>query len=200
MITSAGRALRTREDQGRAARDELCLRNRQGNRSVNLQLLEEIARHLLKRCSSHGHIELGIHLVAAPEMTRLNEQFLHHAGSTDVITFDYAGHAAQAPPPTRPVAKVRAADRADAGPALWGEIFICLDEAVAQARRFRTTWQSEVTRYLVHGLLHLHGYDDGHPAARLRMKREENRLLRDVSRRFALERLARNPRTASRRL
>ena len=34
--------------------------------------------------------ELGVYLVATPEMTRLNETFLQHAGSTDVITFDYA--------------------------------------------------------------------------------------------------------------
>ena len=67
-----------------------------------------------------------------------------------------------------------------------GDIFVCLDDAVAQARQFRTTWQSELVRYVIHGLLHLRGYDDRHPAARRKMKREENRRLREITRRFPL--------------
>lgn len=198
---SAGRGLRARGGevrgarcQGRTSGGELLLRNRQRTRRVNLRLLQEIVQDLLTCDFPHRRVELGIHLVAAPEMIRLNEQFLSHAGSTDVITFDHADSAGQAssPVPTNTVGPAR--DRQDAGPVLWGEIFICLDDAVAQARRFRTTWQSEVARYLIHGLLHLHGYDDQRPAARLKMKREENRLLREVSRRFALGRLARRPR------
>jgi len=50
---------------------------------------------------------------------------------------------------------------------LLGEIYICVDEAVLQARKFGTSWQSEVIRYLVHGVLHLLGFDDssgGRPA------------------------------------
>jgi len=76
---------------------------------------------------------------------------------------------------------------------LHGELFICVDDAVAQAREFGTTWQSEIVRYLVHGVLHLRGHDDHDPAARRKMKREENRLLRGLDRRFDLSRLARKP-------
>src|SRR5213596_1423422 len=76
---------------------------------------------------------------------------------------------------------------------LHGEIFICIDDAVKQARQFRTTWQSELVRYLIHGVLHLVGYDDLTLAGRCVMKREENRLLRMLSRRFSFRHLA-NPR------
>jgi probable rRNA maturation factor len=134
---------------------------------------------LLAEHFPRDHFELGIHLVAAAEMARLNERFLQHAGSTDVITFDYADNARRVSSPV---------------PAFCGEIFICLDEAVALARRFRTTWQSELVRYLIHGVLHLRGYDDQDPAARRRMKQVENRLLGKVSRQFALRRLARQSR------
>jgi ssRNA-specific RNase YbeY (16S rRNA maturation enzyme) len=65
-----------------------------------------------------------------------------------------------------------------------GELFICLDDAVAQAREFRTTWQRELVRYIVHGVLHLCGHDDHAAVPRRVMKREENRLLRELSRRF----------------
>ena len=76
---------------------------------------------------------------------------------------------------------------------LHGEIFICLDDAVAQARAWRTTWQSELTRYVIHGVLHLSGYDDLAPAPRRVMKRRENALLRRAAQRFALSKLARKP-------
>jgi probable rRNA maturation factor len=64
-----------------------------------------------------------------------------------------------------------------------------VDEAVLQARKFGTSWQSEVIRYLVHGVLHLLGFDDSSAGARRKMKWEENRRLREITRRFPLSKL-----------
>jgi probable rRNA maturation factor len=61
-----------------------------------------------------------------------------------------------------------------------------VDEAFSQSKKFKTTWQSEIVRYLVHGVLHLLGHDDLQAAARRRMKREENRRLAGLSRKFSL--------------
>lgn len=161
----------------------LQLRVRQRVRRVDTALLRRFTRALLEEGLGVADYELGLHLVAAPEMTRLNETFLQHTGSTDVITFDHT----EAPNPSR----------------LHGEIFICLDDAVNQSRAFRTTWQSELARYVIHGVLHLRGFDDLVPSKRRVMKREENRLLRAWARRFPLQRLAktrgRQPSTARRR-
>ena len=66
----------------------LTLRNRHRTRRVDLRLLRRIARALLRDAQPDGSFELGVYLVAAPEMTRLNETFLRHQGSTDVITFN----------------------------------------------------------------------------------------------------------------
>lgn len=74
---------------------------------------------------------------------------------------------------------------------LHGEIVACLDEAVCQARRFHTTWQSELVRYVVHGVLHLLGYDDQDNRARRRMKAAEDALVRRLARRFVLSALSR---------
>jgi rRNA maturation RNase YbeY len=79
---------------------------------------------------------------------------------------------------------------------LHGELFICVPEAVAQARRFRVPWQTELLRYVLHGLLHLRGLDDSRPAARRRMKQAEDRCLRQLARRFRLAALGRNQRTS----
>ena len=143
----------------------LSVRNRQRARAVHVPLLRRLARWLLIDKLGRNNFDLSIQLVAAPAMAQLNEQFLQHSGSTDVITFDYT----------------------ETGSAvLHGEIVICLADAAAQAREFRVTWQSELARYLIHGLLHLIDYDDTTPAARTKMKRVENRLLRETAERFDL--------------
>ncbi len=150
----------------------LVFKNRQRVRRVDTPQLRRITRWLLEESLGVPEYELCVHLVGASEMARVNEAFLQHEGSTDVITFDHL-------------------DSVQAH-ALHGELFICLDDAVKQAKKFKTTWQSELTRYVIHGLLHLRGHDDLKPAARRAMKKEENRLLGKTSREFSLARLARN--------
>jgi rRNA maturation RNase YbeY len=204
---------------------ELVLRNRQRTRPVNSPLLRRITSIILRDLLSLDHYDLAIYLVAAPEMARLNQRFLDHAGSTDVITFNYTGEAILTPswPLSTPERKLapsgesggaaiapstasagRRASRSPREPLpvgakgtptqpprrLHGEIFICIDDAVKQARQFRTSWQYELIRYLIHGMLHLVGYDDLTPAGRSVMKHEENRLLRLLSRQFSLSHLA----------
>lgn len=149
----------------------LSLRSRQRERALNLPFLRRIARHVLEKEMHVSGYELGIHFVSPEEMARVNSQFLQHQGSTDVITFDYA----------------EVPDLEN----LHGEIFISVADAIQQAREFRTTWQSEVVRYVIHALLHLRGYDDLVPAKRRLMKREENRLVQNVARQFRLASLAR---------
>jgi rRNA maturation RNase YbeY len=154
---------------------ELYVRNRQRARPINARLLESIAADvILKTCPSDSHI--GILLVSSREMTRLNEAFLKHAGPTDVIAFGYSSSQSCS---------------------FHGEVFICVAEAVKQARRFGTIWQKELVRYLVHGLLHFQGYDDGTSTQRRRMKRVENGLVRKLAREFSLRQLQRAPRMES---
>jgi probable rRNA maturation factor len=160
--------------------------NRQRAQKINLRLLKKIAKALLAELEIEK-AEIGICLVGALEMTRLNETFLKHKGSTDVITFDYRteGRAGS------PLPAARSGTLRRARPTLHGEIFVCVDAAVLQARKFSTTWQSEVVRYIVHGILHLLGFDDSRVDARRKMKREENRRLGKLSRRFTLAQLSR---------
>jgi probable rRNA maturation factor len=151
----------------------IVIANRQRTRKINSRQLKKIAAALLADLKI-GDAELGVNLVTSREMTLINETFLRHEGSTDVITFDYSSAECG----------VRSAELN-----LHGEIFICVDEAVAQAKQFETDWQSEIVRYLVHGVLHLLGHDDLRPAARRRMKREENRLLAGLSKKFNLAKI-----------
>ena len=150
-------------------RGALSLRNRQRVRAVNLRQLRAIILELVSELLALEDYDLTIHLVNDREMTELNQTHMRHAGTTDVITLDYS----------------------DAGTSglVTGEIFVCVDEALIQARRFRTDWFSELVRYIVHGVLHLLGYDDLRTKPRVRMKKEEGRLLRELERRFCLRKM-----------
>jgi probable rRNA maturation factor len=149
----------------------LVIANRQRKKKINARLLKEIVAELLAELKITD-AELGINLVGAREMALVNETFLQHEGATDVITFDHLN------------SKLKIKNSK-----LHGELFICVDVAISQAKEFKTKWQSEVVRYLVHGVLHLLGYDDLKPALRRVMKREENRLVRRLSRQFDFKRL-----------
>jgi probable rRNA maturation factor len=136
-------------------------------RKLDLRLLKKITAAALEELGM-ANAELGIVLVGAKEMASINEKFLGHEGPTDVITFDYSEKGKRQ---------------------LHGEVFVCLEVAEKQAKEFGTSPQSEVVRYIVHGILHLAGHDDLKPSACRKMKREEGRLVRKLFRGFALSKL-----------
>ena len=160
----------------------IAIASHQRAQKINLRLLKQITRALLAELEIEN-VDIGVCLVGAPEMTRLNETFLKHKDSTYVITFDYRTEGRAGSP--------LSADGAHgvSRPTILGEIYVCVDEAVLQARKFGTTWQSEVVRYLIHGVLHLLGFYDSSAGARRKMKLEENRRLREMTRRFPLSKL-----------
>lgn len=148
--------------------------NRQRTVPVDGRQVSRLMRWLLGEGLGLRRAHLSVSLLGDAAMARLNATYVHHEGATDVITFDY-----------------RPAGPATAPEGLWGEICVGVEEAQRQARRFGTTWPAEVARYLVHGVLHLLGFDDQQPEARRRMKREEDRLLRLLRRQFTWEDLVR---------
>jgi rRNA maturation RNase YbeY len=160
---------------GRAMR-EVVVNNRQRAVRLDPVRLQAMGVWLLRRCPEWGDYDLGVRLVGRREMAELNWRHLRHEGSTDVITFDYSE-------------AVASASLAEEG-GMRGELVICPDEACRQAARFGTTWEAEVARYLIHGILHLLHYDDLEPAARRRMKRVEDQWVKALARQFRFASLA----------
>lgn len=153
--------------------NELQFRNRQKTRAVDMKLLRTVTRALLVEDLELESYQLGVHLVEPEEMAQVNWDYLQHEGSTDVITFDYRSEV----PPGELV------------PELYGELYICVDDALKQGKQFKAHWTEELARYVVHGVLHLRGYYDLDPQNRRVMKREENRLVKALAKRFALRKL-----------
>ena len=98
------------------------------------------------------------------KILEINRQFLNHDYYTDIITFDHGSTVDH----------------------LHGECFISVADAEKQAAEFGRPWTEELARYLIHGILHLQGYDDLEPDVRKVMKREENRLVRWAAASFDL--------------
>ena len=153
----------------------LRVRNQQRARIINTAFVRSLTRHLLDESLGLAQYELSIHFISATSMARMNQQYLQHEGSTDVITFDYR----------------EGYETADKTLHLTGEIFISVHDAATQAIEFNKTFQEEVVRYIVHGVLHLRGYDDLTTSKRNVMKKEENRLLRELSGSFDLRKVGR---------
>ncbi len=159
----------------------IVIANRQRTKKINLRLLKQITSALLAELKIE-EAEFGINLVGTREMTLVNETFLQHEDSTDVITFDHAEKR-----------KAESGKRKN----LYGELFVSVDDAVTQAKQFKASWQSEIVRYIVHGVLHLQGFDDSRADARRKMKREENRLLQLLAKKFSLAQIAGRPKISA---
>lgn len=101
---------------------------------------------------------VGLVLAGHETVTKLNREYLDHDFDTDVISFPLG----------------EADDRA-----VDGEIYVDLETAEERAPEFDTRPETEVRRYVVHGLLHLMGYKDETPQARERMRELEDRYLED---------------------
>lgn len=127
--------------------------NRQRLLKVDTCRLKHLARYALELVDASDD-QLSIVLVSDKAIAKLNEQYHHTTGPTDILSFDYGGGE--------------------------GELIISVDRAIAQAKLFRTTPARELALYLVHGLLHLRGFDDRTAAQRRQMRAAERRLLAGV--------------------
>jgi len=121
--------------------------------------LRTLAETFLERLELHG-CELSISLVGDRGIRRLNRTWRKKDKATDVLSFP-AGDLPKGTP----------------GPRQLGDVVISLDTAKQQAKEYGRTLESEVARYLAHGLLHLLGYDHERPKDAQKMARMEETLL-----------------------
>jgi probable rRNA maturation factor len=96
--------------------------------------------------------EVSVWLISDRRMALLHRKFLGQLGPTDVLTFQH------------------------------GEIFISVETAQRHARAFGNSLLRELKLYIVHGLLHLHRFDDQTPSKAHKMKAAQEKILRARSR------------------
>ena len=127
--------------------------------AVNVGELEKFAATAAQRClrlrrqkrtDLRNLREVFIWLISDRRMALLHQRFLGQAGPTDVLTFQH------------------------------GEIFISVETAGGHARAFGNSLMRELKVYIVHGLLHLQGFDDRTAAEARKMKAAQEKILSGV--------------------
>ncbi len=98
--------------------------------------------------------EVGYMFVDDEKILEVNREYLGHDYYTDIITFDY-----------------------DEGDVLNGDLVISLDTVRTNAEQFGKSYEEELHRVIIHGILHLCGLNDKGPGEREIMEEAENRAL-----------------------
>jgi probable rRNA maturation factor len=130
--------------------------NRQRMIPIKVPALQDFAERAVQECLKLQRSkptaltklrDVSVSLLSDRRMAELHRRFLQESGPTDVITFQH------------------------------GEIFVSTETARRQARRFGTSLEHELRLYIVHGLLHLHGFDDKDARGAADMKRIQEKLV-----------------------
>jgi probable rRNA maturation factor len=129
---------------------------------LDLVAFERLALFVLEREDAHEAAELSVAIVELEEMARLNERFRAKEGATDVLSF----------PCDDPCAVVGPDE-----PVTLGDVVIAPVIAERQALDFGHTVEEELNLLLVHGVLHLLGYDHEEDEAARAMQARERLLL-----------------------
>jgi len=82
---------------------------------------------------------------------KVNQEYLNHDTYTDIITFDYSS-----------------------GDIIAGDVFISVDRVKENAETFKCSFNSEISRVLIHGVLHLMGYKDKQDEEKQIMRSKED--------------------------
>ncbi len=98
--------------------------------------------------------DIQIILVSDEYLLRINKEFLNHDWYTDIITFNY-----------------------NSGPVISGDIFISVERTLSNAKHLNISAQKELLRVIIHGVLHLCGYDDKTPSDKKLMTSKEDYYL-----------------------
>lgn len=111
--------------------------------------------------------EIAVHLVTEKKISDLHADFFNDPSATDCISFPYD-------------------QDSSSGYFFLGEVFVCPRTALNYVAKKKKEVYEEVTLYLVHGLLHLLGYDDINARERKIMKREEAQVMKKLQKKALL--------------
>ena len=98
--------------------------------------------------------DISVIFCSDPYILDVNLKYLQHDYFTDIITFDYCE-----------------------GDTISGDLFISIDSVRENAAFYKTEFEEELNRVIVHGVLHLIGYDDHSEADKKEMRSKENYYL-----------------------
>ena len=135
--------------------------------------LHELAQFVLAREERPFNTEVSISFVTDEAIAELNEKYRGKQGPTDVLSFECDGVDDD----------LSAMTLAEDPIFELGDVIIAPDVAARQTREFGTSFEEEISLLLVHGLLHLCGYDHVEDNEAEAMEKREADILEDWSKR-----------------
>ena len=107
------------------------------------------------KLESRLHASINIIFTSDASLLELNRQYLNHNTLTDIITFDYP----------------------EQGILISGDIYISIDRVRENATEFNVSFNDELHRVIIHGILHLIGYTDKTKSQKTQMRNKEDYYL-----------------------
>lgn len=153
---------------------DISISDRQMMFATDEQRLRDVIERVL---SSEGILaaEISLALVGDAEIHRINRDFLGHDYPTDVISFLLSSSPEIVSPASEQSYSVN--PQAGSSSFIEGELVVSTETATREAAANGWSAQDELLLYVVHGLLHLCGYDDLSDEARPAMRARERELL-----------------------
>ena len=139
----------------------ILIRNQQRKIKLKAHLIERIIRNILRH-EGVRQAELSFVFVSRQKIQALNRKYLKRPYATDVLAFDLGEKKSPRSP-------------------LIGEIVISTDAVMTNSRLFQTNPPQELILYVIHGLLHLLGFDDHRKKDVIKMRRKEGELLKWIA-------------------
>jgi len=144
--------------------------NRQRKVSINCKRLQRVAEFVLD-CLGKGQAEISVTLLSDRRIQALNKQYLGRNRPTDVLAFSQlegeGGHLQ---------------------PLCLGDVIIGTETALAQAKSLGHPLDQELDTLLVHGVLHLLGYEHTRtPSEAARMERIQKEIMKQIQNMFPAE-------------
>lgn len=148
---------------------------------VDIERWQALATAVLRSEGVRGLAELSLLFISEAEIAELNQDYMGKAGATDVLAFPIDAGEAELAVHNQPVNRGPDRSPPDPGdmPLLLGDVVVCPSVAERQAPDHAGNLDDELALLVVHGILHVLGYDHDEPEATTRMRSRERELLEE---------------------
>jgi len=138
------------------------IKNSQRKIAINKKLIRSLAKRILK-IKGITEAQISILFAGKVRIRALNRTFRKLDRPTDVLAFS-----------------MREGKGPRLHPEILGDVVICPEIAQKCAKRYKTAAREEIHLYLIHGILHLLGYDDSNTKKRSLMEKEQTRIFEKI--------------------
>ena len=139
---------------------------RNANLAINRKYFSKLVCKAIEFAGIHTYESSAIiiNFVSKKQISQINSEYMKHEGVTDVISFSYMTE-----------------DCIESEENIIAELFICVSKAEIEARQRKIDFAQELILYVVHGILHIAGYDDLDENSRRKMRKAEANCMKELT-------------------